>query len=258
METNYGYDAENFEEILSRLRNDEAELTSNTNFVDSENGLGNFNFSDLEDLNLDGFNSSCNNGYTRNLDDVDAANLGLGNDAANFDLGGDATNFDLGGDATNFGLGSDTANFDLGSDTANFGLGSNDNCSSRVVNGRECFEKGLREGLEQGFIRGFNRGRQQGREEGLREGFSRGLERGLSRSEEMARAAFQRGFRCGFEKGFRTGYQKGFRDGSRSGFERGARVGFNRGYQRALRDVMRAVNNLACNANGVSIASNGN
>ena len=81
MGTNCGYNAENFEEILSRLGNDEAELTSNDSFVDSENGLGNFNFSDLESLNFEDLDSSCNNGSRSNSNDIDTANLGSDNNS---------------------------------------------------------------------------------------------------------------------------------------------------------------------------------
>lgn len=225
MGTNCGYNAEDFEAILSRLGNDETELTSNDNFIDSDNSLGNFNFSDLEEFNLDELNSNGNNGCRCNSNEVDDANSGsCGNNSGS--------------------------------------CRNNSCCSCGVLNGRECYEKGLKEGLEQGFTRGLARGRQQGREAGLRDGFNAGLERGLSRSEELARAAYQKGFRCGYQKGFRCGYQKGYRDGYNAGLERGRREGFNNGsragYNRALRDVTRAVNNLACNANNTSTASNDN
>ena len=216
MGTNYEYNADNFEEILSRLQNDDAGLASDANFVDSENGLGNFNFSDLEGFNLDDTNSRCNNSCPGNVDDINDGTLGIGN--------------------------------------------NNDClCNTGVLNARECYERGLREGLERGFVRGLSRGRQQGRQEGLREGYNAGLERGLSRAEELARAAYQRGYRCGYERGFRAGYQKGFRDGCNAGFERGARAGFNngfrRGYERALRDISRYINSLSGNTNNVSTAN---
>lgn len=225
METNFEYNAEDFESILSRLGNDEAGLTSNDNFIDSDNSLGNFNFSDLEAFNLDELNSNGSNGCRCNSNEVDDENLGLGRN--------------------------------------NTGSCRNSSCSScGVLNCRECYEKGLKEGLEQGFTRGLARGRQQGREAGLREGFNAGLERGLSRSEELARAAYQKGFRCGYQKGFRCGYQKGFRDGFSAGLERGTREGFNNGrragYNQALRDVIRAVNNLSCNGNNTGTSSNEN
>lgn len=250
MGTSYEYSAENFEEILSRLQTDEAESVSNFNDTDFEREFFNNNFSDIENLNLDELNfnnsgndeNSNNSGCCRNSDD-DTFLSNLENNVNLTGLGGLGDEFDL----------------------QSLSCSSNDNNCSGVVNSRECFERGLREGLEQGFIRGFRRGREQGRNEGLREGFNRGLERGLSRSEELARASFERGLRCGFEKGFRAGYQKGFRDGSRAGFERGVRVGFRRGYERAVRDIIRSINenfgrgsNCSCTANNSNLVTNSN
>ncbi|MCF0148190.1 MAG: hypothetical protein HUJ77_07310 [Clostridium sp.] len=237
MGTSYGYNAENFEEILSRLGNDETELASNASYVDSENGLDDFNFADLESLNYEELNSRDNNGC-RNSNDIDATNLGLGRN-------------------DDYSYRNSRGSFRNNNNSCE---DNNDSCG--VLNARECYEKGLREGLEQGFIRGFSRGKQQGREAGLREGFNAGLERGLSRSEELARAAYQKGFRCGYQKGFKCGYQKGYKDGFNAGLERGTREGFNNGfrtgYNKALRDVIRAVNNLSCNANNTGTVSNEN
>lgn len=285
MGTNYEYNAEDFEEILSRLGNDETESRSVDDFVDSENGLGSFSFSDLEPLNLDDLSSSCNSRGTSNLNnirftgdlnDIDAETLDLGSDSG---CTGDLNDIDAA--ALGSGINNrSTDNFNdiddeiLGAERNNrstdnsrdidfetLGLGSNSDCSNEILNSREWYQRGLREGLEQGFRRGFSRGRQQGREVGLREGFNTGLERGLCRADELARAAYQRGLRDGYQRGLRDGYRRGFRDGCNAGLERGRREGFNNGfrtgYNRALRDVTRAVNNLSSNANVVTTPSNG-
>ncbi|MGG7056894.1 hypothetical protein ACQPUZ_01220 [Clostridium tertium] len=252
MGTNYEYNAENFEEILSRLQTDEGNSVSDFNDTDFEREFLNNNFSDIESLDLNEFNNTTttnNSGCCGNSDD-DTFLSDLENDVNLTELGGL-------GDEFNFQSLSSSSNINNCSSNSN-------NCSG-VVNSRECYERGLREGLEQGFIRGFKRGCQQGRNEGLREGFNRGLERGLSRAEELARASYEKGFRCGFEKGFRAGYQKGFRDGCRAGFERGVRAGFRRGYERAVRDIIRSINenfgsgsNSSCPRNSNNLVTNGN
>ena len=281
METNYGYNAENFDEILSRLQEDEASLASNSSDANFEREFFSNNFSDIENLSLEEL-SSTNSGCCRNNNDSRCCRNNSDSSFSNFtddSLLGEFDNSLLGN--LNSDLGSFNSNFenlnsDLGSFNSDFGsctddgscdfqtLSTSSSCAG-VVNSRECFERGLRQGLEQGFIRGFRRGCQQGRNSGLREGFSRGLERGLSRAQQLARASFERGFRCGFERGFRVGYQRGFRDGSRAGFQRGVRVGFRRGYERAVRDIIRSINenfgrssNCSCSGSNRSSVTNGN
>ena len=65
METNYGYNAENFDEILSRLQEDEASLASNSSDANFEREFFNNNFSDIENLSLEEL-SSTNSGCCRN------------------------------------------------------------------------------------------------------------------------------------------------------------------------------------------------
>ena len=266
METNYEYNAENFDEILSRLQSDEADLVSNFSDTNFEREFFNNSFSDIENLRLEELNST-NSGFSRSNDESFNNSSCCGNSDDDTFLSNLENNINLTGlnnlenNINLTGLNSLGNEFDIDS----LSCRSNEDSCSGVVNSRECFERGLRQGLEQGFVRGFRRGCQQGRESGLREGFTRGLERGLSRAQELARASFERGFRCGFERGFRAGYQKGFRDGCRAGFERGARVGFRRGYERAVRDILRSIrenfgsgSNCSCTASNTSLATNSN
>ena len=137
---------------------------------------------------------------------------------------------------------------------------SNGNTGCGSSNCREYYERGLREGLEQGFRRGYQKGYCKGKEVGLREGFNQGLEKGLGRAEELAKEAYEKGFRCGYQKGYSVGYRRGYRDGAKAGFEKGARAGFNngfrKGYERAVRDILNCARAAANNTLGTT--SNGN
>ena len=220
MGTNYEYTAENFEEILSRLQADETELLSNNNCNNSENGLADFDFSELENLGLEGLNSNT----SRSCPDLEN-NIGTLEVASNCNSG--------------------------------CGVVSCRQCYEKGL--RNGLEQGFTRGYQKGYCKGRDAGLREGFNAGLERGLSRAEELARAAYEKGFKCGYQKGYSAGYQKGFQDGCRIGFQRGARAGFNNGFRSGYEKAVRDIIRCAnANAANNgvrTRCNNNSNSNGS---
>lgn len=196
MGTNYEYNTENFEEILSRLQLDEAELLSKSN---SEDEFSGFDFSQYENLGAEGRESNSSRGCCNSDDndyDYDAVEV-----------------------ASNGGSCSGVVN-----------------CRQYYEKGlREGLAQGFTRGYQKGYCKGKEVGVREGFNAGLEKGLSRAEELAKAAYEKGLRCGYQKGYAAGYQKGYQDGCKAGFAKGVKAGYSNGFRSGYEKAVRDIIR-----------------------